>query len=51
MKMTGLWDISLRSLVDIKLRFGGVYCFHHQGDLIIEAVCTFKTTYKTVIFK
>jgi hypothetical protein len=42
--MTVLWDVAPCSLVDIYRRFRGVYCLHHQGDLMMEAVITSETS-------
>jgi tRNA pseudouridine-54 N-methylase len=39
MKITGLWDKELRSLVEIDRRFRSVYCLHDQGD-DVESVRT-----------
>jgi hypothetical protein len=40
MKMAAFWEKAPFSLVEADRRFNGKYCRQHQGDLMIEAVCT-----------
>jgi hypothetical protein len=36
MKMIVFWDVAPYSLVEVYRRFGGAYCFHHQGDEVSQ---------------
>jgi hypothetical protein len=36
LKMTLFWDVAPCSLVDIRRRFTGFYCLHHQGKAYLK---------------
>jgi hypothetical protein len=43
MNIIVFWDV-LPCKIIVDRRFGGAYCLHHQGSLMMEAVCTSETS-------
>jgi hypothetical protein len=48
MKFRVFWDVAPCSHVEVDQRFGGAYCLHHQGILMMEAVNFNFTTWRYI---
>jgi hypothetical protein len=44
MNMTVFWDVASFSLVEVYRRFRGVFCLHHQDDLLNSKLCVERVT-------